>query len=222
MLRLEFSARKNRNENGAHSYGSEMTCEKGLSPRFYVGYDRLQCHHDWNPSEEDDEDGEYRKPPCAQPKLDVVEHLPWDDGPKVNEVGQVDQQVDDIGNVRLLCLLGEPSVIGEANTAGKADEKIIDSKNAARSRAEQGENEVEDEETLAVNHLVPFSVLDAVTGKVANQETVDGAENALVQNGVDDPVERDLFSALLLLDEVERQVDEGEGHAVVAARLSRE
>ncbi len=60
---------------------------------------------------------------------------------------------------------------------------------------------------------------DTVAGEIADHEAVEGTEYALVQHRVDDPVERDVLGTLFVLDEIQGQVDEGEGHAIVAARL---
>src|SRR5699024_8465965 len=110
----------------------------------------------------------------------VVVLLPGDDCAKVDKVGQVEKQVDDVGDVGLLRLLAEPAVVGEADAGGETDKQVVQAENAARAGAEESDDEVKDEEALAINQVALLGKLDAVAGNVSEDETVDGAEDAFV------------------------------------------
>ena len=64
-----------------------------------------------------------------------------------------------------------------------------------------------------------LGVADAAARNIANHEAVKGPKDALVEDHVDDEVEADLAGVAVVLYQVQREVDEGKGHAVVAAGL---
>lgn len=219
---LQLSPRENGDEDGADAYWAEMACKEGLAPVFDVWYERLEQHHDGDAAEQDDKDGDDDEAPDLHAQEAVVVLLPRDNGAKVNKVCQVEKQVDNVGNVRLLRLFAKPAVVREADSGSKAHEEIVYAEDTTRTGAEEREGKVKDEETLAINHVVLLGVADAAARNVADHEAVEGAKDALVEDDIDDKVEADVAGVAVVLDQVEREVDEGKGHAVVAARLGRQ
>ena len=121
-----------------------------------------------------------------------IELVPGDDGAKVDEVGQVDQKIYNVGNMRLFRLLREPSVVGKAHSSSKADQQVVRAKHAARPGAEESKDEVEHEKAFSIYNAFALGKLDGVSADVTNQETVDSTEDTLVKNRVADPVEGDV------------------------------
>src|SRR5689334_22241531 len=93
---FEFGSCQDGDEDGTDTNGTKVACEKRLSPGLYVWYERLECHHDGNASEENDKYRQDHQSPHRQGQLRAVELLPWNDGAKVDEVGQVDEKINDV------------------------------------------------------------------------------------------------------------------------------
>jgi len=124
--------------------------------------------------------------------------------------------------VRLLRLLREPAVIAEADAGREPDQQVVHAQQASRTGAEEGQDEVEDQETLPVDQALPLREFDRVPGGVADREAVDGAGDAFVEDGNADPVESHLVGIVTVSYDVDGQVDERKRHAVVASRLGGE
>jgi hypothetical protein len=108
---LEFGSSKNSDEDGTNSDWAKVASEKSFSPGFDVRYDGLQDHHDGNAPEENDKDCQDDKPPRAQWQFRAVKLTPRNDGAEVDKVCQVDEQINNVGYVRLLSLLSKPAVV---------------------------------------------------------------------------------------------------------------
>src|SRR6266566_630194 len=104
VLGFQLAPGKHGYKDGTDADGPEMSGKQGLAPGLDIWYRWFQRHHDWDPPKEDDEDRDDGESPGRQSNDRLVEHLPRYDGAEVDEVGQVEKQVDDVGNVRLLCL----------------------------------------------------------------------------------------------------------------------
>ena len=140
---LQFSPSQNRGENGTDTNGTEVTSEESFTPCFHVRYNRFQQKHDWYTTEEDDQYCNHHQAPGYETEVGVVEVLPWDDGPKVNEVCQVEEQINDVGDVRLLRLLREPTIVTESDTAGESNQQVIHTQETSSSGTEDGQHKVE-------------------------------------------------------------------------------
>src|SRR5690606_19965216 len=92
----------------------------------------------------------------------------------------------------------------------------------ARAGAEQRQDEIEGQKTLSINQILLLGEPNQPAGGVAQNHAIEGAENALVENDIAEPVLRNLGSVQVEAHKIDRQVDEWKGHAVVAPRLRRE
>src|SRR5689334_20191895 len=110
--------------------------------------------------------------------------------------------------MRLFCLFGEPAVIGESHASSKADEQVVHAQQTARASAEESQDKVEYQEALSIDQALPFGKLNGVAAKVSHHHPVEGAEDALVQDGKTHPVENHRPAFEMIPHEIQRQVDE--------------
>src|SRR5436309_485263 len=92
----------------------------------------------------------------------------------------------------LFCFLCEPTVVRKANTSTEADQQVIHPKHTARPGTEEGEDEVEHEEAFAIDEAPSLGESDSMSTSVADKDTIDSAENTLVQDRITGPVEDNL------------------------------
>jgi hypothetical protein len=55
----DFQSSENRDENGSNTHGTEPSCENGFSESLDIGNPFVGGEYDWNPTKEEDKDGEY-------------------------------------------------------------------------------------------------------------------------------------------------------------------
>src|SRR5690606_25374697 len=113
---FQFSSCKDSHKDGADANRAEMTGEQRLSPRLDIWNKRFERQHNRDTSEEYNEYSNNNKSPWCESPLWCVVGLPWDNRPKVNKVGQIEQQVDNVRYVRFLRLFRKPPVIREPDT----------------------------------------------------------------------------------------------------------
>ena len=96
-----------------------MSSEERLAPCLDVGNKRFQRKHDWNATEEKNQEREHNESPDVKAEESGVELLTGNNGAEIDEESQVDQQVDNVGHVRFFRFLREPSVVTEAYSGGE-------------------------------------------------------------------------------------------------------
>jgi hypothetical protein len=109
---------------------TKVADEAGLAEGVDVGDPLVEGEDDGQPAEDKDGDDEDNEPPDAERQVGIVELVERDDGADVDEGGHVEEQIDDVTEVRLLRLPVEETVPGKGRAAGKGGEQVV--------RTEQG------------------------------------------------------------------------------------
>ena len=102
-----------------------MATEDSLSERLDVRDPFVEGNHDWQASEEQDEDGDDDQPPDGDGQhrvIEVVEGCPSSD---VHEASDVEEEIDDRTEHGFLGLAVEETVPSKSGTTTKRSKEII-------------------------------------------------------------------------------------------------
>lgn len=208
----------NGQEQRTHTHGTEVAREERFLVVADIGDPAVEGEDGGDTAQEEDE-GEGRE---QFPRAELMrEALPGDDGAKVDEHGGVEEQVEHVGELDLLRLGGEPAVPGEGGAGAEADEKVVRSQRTADADAEDGQEEVEDEEGEVLDVAVLLAHLEEVVGGSADDDADQGADQALPEDHVEEEI-FDRFACGGFGDGEETGVEERVADPVVAAGFGGE
>lgn len=117
---FEFSSGQDGDKDATDTNRAKVACKQGFSPRLDVRDRGFEQKHDRDAAKQQNEDSQNDQSPGIEADDGRVELGPWDDGAKVDEKGQVDEQIDDVGDVRFFSLFCEPAIVTETHTTGEA------------------------------------------------------------------------------------------------------
>lgn len=113
-------------EDGSDTHGREMAREDGFSKGLDIWDPAPESKDDRKAAEQNDCDCENKETPYVDVAASAVcEFPPWHDGADVDESGNVEEQIDDVGEVRVFRLASKPSVPSKCRSAGKGCEQVI-------------------------------------------------------------------------------------------------
>ena len=194
-----------------------MATEQRFSVRPNIRYKPLHRQHDWNSSEEQDEDEEEAQLPDSTIRRQVAgqEFLPRNDGAEEYEHCAVEYQVDNGWERELFCFLREPAVVRKADPSTESYEEVVAPQDGPDAYGEDGEEQVEDYEGGAGDVSPLVGEAEESVGAVAYEQAESNAQDALPEHGDQDPF-FDCFAGAGVFQGTEADEEEGEGDAVVA------
>ncbi|KAI3492093.1 hypothetical protein L1887_43382 [Cichorium endivia] len=112
-------------DDGANAHGTKVAAEDGLAEGLDVWDELPESKDDGDALCEEHADGEDDEAPDGEADGAVDKIVPGDEGANVDEGGDVEEQIDDVGEVGVLGLLCEPTIPGEGGAARKRGEQVV-------------------------------------------------------------------------------------------------
>lgn len=163
LLRVgDVVARERRDEDGANAHGAEPPGEERLAERLDVGDPPVEREDGREAAEEKNEESDDDETPGREAK--VVKVLEGDDGADVDERGAVEEQVDDVGEHRVLCRLVEVPVPRKRTPTRERGKQIVGAQERADADGEKGERDILRDIRLTVDELLALRELHDLAG----------------------------------------------------------
>jgi hypothetical protein len=143
-----------------------------------------------------------------------VEVIPGDNGAEEHEQSAVENQVDDCWERQFFCFLGKPAVVCESYTCSKSNQEVITAEERSDAYGKDGEKEVKYNKGWSGNVASLVRETEESVGTISNYETQGDAEDALPEDGDEDPF-FDCLACAGVSQSAEADIEEWEGDTVV-------